>query len=256
VEEIGTPGVGEVLSLMQPLLDRYEASGDPRRFFLATYRRTTQAVGEAVRDARFEDPAWVDRWDLAFARLYLDALVQYEDDPALTPRPWRLALGANGSLHPLQHVLLGMNAHINLDLPQALLSVIDVEEFSDARLMARRQRDHERIDAVLAQRVAAEDRELKASELHGGLPRRTPLDHALQPVNRAASRRFLTEARRKVWRNANALQEARIAGPGAYARRLGELDVLASARIADLLQSRNVLLRLAINGFGVVLPPP
>ena len=38
--------------------------------------------------------------------------------------------------------------------------------------------------------------------------------------------------------------------------RLGELEVLSAAKIADLLAPGQVLLRLAVAGFGVVLPPP
>ena len=40
-----------------------------------------------------------------------------------------------------------------------------------------------------------------------------------------------------------------------YAARLAELEVLSAARIADLLAPGQVLLRLAVSGFGVVLPP-
>jgi len=56
--------------------------------------------------------------------------------------------------------LLGINAHVNYDLPQAMLSVIGMREFADPELIASRRRDHERIDGVLAGRVAAEDNEL------------------------------------------------------------------------------------------------
>ena len=81
------------------------------------------------------------------------------------------------------------------------------------------------------------------------------LDRVMIPVNRAASRRFLREARAKVWHNTRALQAARLAGPEAYARRLGQLEVLSAARIADLLRPGQVLVRLAVAGFGVTLPP-
>jgi len=60
----------------------------------------------------------------------------------------------------------------------------------------------------------------------------------------------------KVWLNTVELQRARLSGPEAYAERLGELEVLAAAKIADLLAPGQVLLRLAVAGFGVVLPPP
>ena len=42
-----------------------------------------------------------------------------------------------------------MNAHINADLPQALLAVISEADFADAALMESRRRDHERIDEIL-----------------------------------------------------------------------------------------------------------
>jgi hypothetical protein len=32
------------------------------------------AVQSAIDSGRFEDPAWVEDWDVAFAQLYLNAL--------------------------------------------------------------------------------------------------------------------------------------------------------------------------------------
>ena len=48
------------------------------------------------------------------------------------PGPWAVAFGAPADLPPVRHVLLGMNAHINYDLPQALVAVITDEQFDDA----------------------------------------------------------------------------------------------------------------------------
>ena len=220
-----------------------------QRLFLETYRRTTIAVAKAIREGSFEDPEWVEEWDVAFADLYLAALDRDLDGGPVS-RPWRLAFDAPASLPALRHVLLGINAHINYDLPQALLAVISDEDFEDPRLLARRARDHERIDAVLSGRVAAEDAELGAVSVV------TLTDRLLQPLNRLSSKRFLREARQKVWHNTTELQRARRAGAKAYAERLAELEVLSAARIADLLAPGPVLLRLAVAGFGVTLPPP
>ena len=218
--------------------------GEHLRYFLDTYQRTTRAVGHAVDAGQFEDPDWVERWDVAFAELYLAAL-----DAPIAPRPWRLAFSAPPELPPLRHVLLGINAHVNYDLPQALLAVISDAQFGDAALMASRRRDHERIDGVLASRVGAEDVELSASG-------KTLLDRVLTPLNRLGSKRFLRESRQKVWHNTLELQQARVAGETAYRTRLAELELLSAARIADLLAPGQVILRLAVAGFGVVLPPP
>jgi Family of unknown function (DUF5995) len=100
---------------------------------------------------------------VTFANLYLSALDTELARRDTVPRPWRLTFAASPDLTPLRHVLLGINAHVNYDLPQALLAVISDDDFSDRLLMDRRRRDSERIDKVLASRVAAEDDELTAA---------------------------------------------------------------------------------------------
>jgi hypothetical protein len=144
-----------------------------------------------------------------------------------------------------------MNAHINYDLPQALLAAISDDEFDDPMLVARRGTDHERIDAILASRVDAEDRELQKVERPGD---RTRLDRMLKPFNQAATKRFMKESRRKVWRNALALSRARHDGPAVFAGRLKELEVLSRRRVEDLRVPGQVLIKLAVRGFGVELP--
>jgi len=241
--------VAEVATRLRQRLDSLPPTAGRRAPFLGAYLRTTEAVGAALRDGVFEDAAWVQRWDAAFAELYLAAHdADLRGDARAVARPWRLAFAGAPELPALRHVLLGINAHVNYDLPQAMLAVISPTDFNDADLLARRRRDHERIDLVLASRVKAEDTEIG--------DRRRPLDRALAPVNRRASRRFLHEARQKVWHNVTELHAARLLGEDAYRARLAELEVLSAARIADLLAPGQVLLRLAIAGFGVALPPP
>lgn len=244
------PPIAAVVAGMQQRLDGLPERLAHLRVFLSTYQRTTKEVGHAVEAASFEDPGWVERWDVAFAELYLVALDAELDGGDNVSRPWRLAFAASPDLPPLRHVLLGINAHVNYDLPQALLAVISDDDFSDHLVMERRRRDHERIDRVLASRVAAEDDELTAA---GGA---SLLDRLLTPLNRLGSKRFLREARQKVWHNTLELQDARLTGTKEYAVRLAELELLSAAKIADLLQPGQVLLRLAVAGFGVTLPPP
>jgi hypothetical protein len=240
--------IANVIARMQERLDGLPPEYEQQRVFLATYQRTTRAVAEAIAEGLFEDAPWVERWDLVFADLYLAALDAELSATARAPRPWRLAFRAPAALPPLRHVLLGINAHVNYDLPQSLLAAISDAEFLDRDLLERRRRDHERIDIVLSRRVSAEDQEL------GG--HRSFLDRALTPLNRRASQRLLREARQKVWHNTMELQTAQLAGPQAYADRLAELELLSAAKIADLLGPGQVLLRLAVGGFGVSLPPP
>jgi len=154
------PPIAAALAGMQERLDRLPTRLSHLRVFLSTYQRTTRAVGAAVERASFEDPDWVERWDVFFADLYLTALDAEIAGDGQVPRPWRLTFSASPALPPLRQVLLGINAHVNYDLPQALLAVISSEDFTDPVLMDRRRRDHERIDKVLAGRVAAEGDQL------------------------------------------------------------------------------------------------
>jgi hypothetical protein len=241
--------IPDVLDAMQARLDTMPPDRARQLEFLSTYRRTTQAVGAAVAAGAFDDPPWVEAWDVAFARLYLDALDADVTGVGRVPRPWRLAFDAPDTTSPLVHVLLGINAHINNDLPRALLAVISDDDFADPGVIDRRRRDHERIDGVLASRVAAEDRNLAAHSA------RSLLDRVLRPANRWSSQRFLREARRKVWHNTTELQQARLAAAEQLEQRLAELELLSAAKVADLLRPGQVLLRLAVTGFGVLLPP-
>ncbi len=242
------PDVAALIARMTDLLRLLEDAGDPARHFLGTYLRTTESVAGALDAGGFEDPEWVACWDVDFAGIYLYALEAYRVDPAGVAEPWRLAFGARPGLPPEAHVLLGMNAHINFDLPQSLVRMIPPEEFGLPERLELRRRDHERIDAVLVDRVADEDRALRRA---GG--RRTLMDRALTPANRAASRLFLRESRRKVWANTRALHEARLRGPADYALCLADLEAAGAARVADLLRPGPVLLRLAVHGFGVTV---
>jgi hypothetical protein len=239
--------IEELIARMAALLESLQAAGDPRRHFHATYQRTTIAVADRLAGGGFNDPGWVERWDVAFADLYLDAL-----EAALAgrppPGPWQAAFGAPAGLPPVRHVLLGMNAHINYDLPQALLAVITDEEFADPVLLARREADHRAIDEVLASRVGAEGEELAG--VSGPV---SALDRLLAPLNRRGTRRFLREAREKVWANAVVLSQARARGPEAYAGALDRLAELSAAKVTALQAPGQILLRLAVTGFGVRL---
>jgi hypothetical protein len=241
------PTVESLIARMDALLVQLREQQDPRRFFHATYLRTTRAVGAELAAGGFLDTAWVQRWDVVFAGFYLDALEAYRRGGRV-PGPWAVAFGAGAAVPPLRRVLLGMNAHINYDLPQALLAVISDAEFGDAALLARREADHRHVDQVLA---AVVDRAAAVPETAG---RRSPPDRLLGPANRLATKRFLVEARAKVWGNARVLARARRQGEAAYQARRAELERLATGRVADLVRPGPVLLRLATRGFGITLP--
>ena len=86
-------------------------------YFAALYRDVTARVKAAIENGEFDDAARMERLDVRFAERYLDALAARgtEDGP---PRVWARTFAVAERWRPLilQHLLLGINAHINLDL--------------------------------------------------------------------------------------------------------------------------------------------
>ena len=86
-------------------------------YFPALYRRVTVEVAEWIRAGRFDDGPRMERLDVLFADRYLDAWRRRRAGEATTAS-WAVAFDAAEDWWPvvLQHLLLGINAHINLDL--------------------------------------------------------------------------------------------------------------------------------------------
>ena len=126
-------------------------------YFAALYRRVTVAVRDGVSGGQFSNDSLTERLDVAFASRYLDALATYQSGG--TPsRGWKLAFEAcsdNGRLI-LQHLLVGMNAHINLDLGVAAAQVSPGDQLPQLKA------DFDEINNVLAAQVATVESEMDA----------------------------------------------------------------------------------------------
>jgi len=107
------------LDRLDRLLERATADNSMLAVFPAMYRSVTAAVRDAVRAGGFfADDARLEELMVVFAGLYLDAHDLHRAGER-SPAAWQLAFSAAESARRrmiLQHLLLGMNAHINLDL--------------------------------------------------------------------------------------------------------------------------------------------
>ena len=128
------PGLESLIEQMEAIGVRLGAANDERQHFHNPYLRTTRAVQEEIDRGRFLNPEWTEQWDVVFAQLYLDAFTAA--DVGEPPDPWPVTFNAalNPALPPPRHVLLGIIAHINNDLPQDLLAVITADEFNDENI--------------------------------------------------------------------------------------------------------------------------
>jgi hypothetical protein len=86
-------------------------------YFPAVYRKVTLKVRDGIQSGMFDDPQRMERFDVVFANRYLESLKAFRAGGS-SSLCWLLALQSTTEFWPivLQHLLLGMNAHINLDL--------------------------------------------------------------------------------------------------------------------------------------------
>ncbi len=109
--------IDEVLDRLDEVIERARIAASRRGYFPALYRKVTASVQAGIRDGVFDDGERMERLDVVFANRYLEA-VEAVERGARPTRSWQVAFDADGTWRPivLQHLLLGMNAHINLDL--------------------------------------------------------------------------------------------------------------------------------------------
>ncbi len=137
--------IDEVIQQLDRAIQTARARGSRLGYFPALYRKVTIKVREGLHQGWFENRDRMERLDVIFANRYLEALQQHEQGSQPT-RAWQIAFEAAGVWWPvvLQHLLLGMNAHINLDL-----GIAAAQTAPGASLTTLRN-DFNQINAVLA----------------------------------------------------------------------------------------------------------
>jgi len=91
--------------------------------FNRMYLDVTTQVNSQIGQGFFADPVFMTNLDVVFANLYF-AAADSAADPATVPLAWRplVERRAVTGIEPVQFALAGMNAHINHDLPLAMVS--------------------------------------------------------------------------------------------------------------------------------------
>jgi hypothetical protein len=163
------------------------------------YRAVTQRVRDGIERGEFADGERMERFDVLFARRYLDAQTNWRQGTGGVPKAWRLAFDTAENRRCLvtQHLLLGINAHINLDLGIAAAEAAPPGEVDALR------DDFETINEVLAELV---DR-MQAS-LASVSPWTRVIDVAGLRFDEALVTFSLRRARAEAWEFATALSSA------------------------------------------------
>ncbi len=149
--------VDDVISRLETIIEDCIAARDRLGYFAALYNRVTLAVRDGIQQGQFDDGPRMERLDVTFANRYLEAHAQYLAGE-LPSRSWCQAFTAAASAEPvvLQHLLLGMNAHISLDLGVAAARTCP------GASLAALHGDFNRINTVLATLTPVVEQELQA----------------------------------------------------------------------------------------------
>ncbi|MER7752310.1 DUF5995 family protein [Kitasatospora sp. NPDC097643] len=216
---------------VEEVVDRLRdiGAGLPPADGVAVFNQLYLSVTEAVRDrlsaGYFADPAAMAELDVVFAGRYLLA-VAADAAGQEPPACWRplFALRAHRGVHPLQFALAGMNAHIQHDLPLAVLDTCRRLGRRPADLAA----DYHRINGLLAEvETAVREQLMPGPDL---LERAEPFTHLLGAWS-------VDVARERAWAAVHALWELRrVPGAGrAFAAALdGSVGLLGHALLLPL----------------------
>jgi hypothetical protein len=138
----------DTISALELLVDRCAAAGDRNGYFAAMYLAVTNTMRDRAVAGRFQDAARMERFATGFAARYLDAVASWQAG-APCSASWRAAFLAAQRRRPviLQHLLLGMNAHINVDLGVA------ASEVGSAASIAAVRADFDAVNDVLGELV-------------------------------------------------------------------------------------------------------
>lgn len=190
--------IAEVIALMRSI-EAALPRGDGVAWFTRLYRAVTEGVAEALTAGTFRSPEFVRSLDVAFANLFFVALRRHAEDPDTVPKAWAPLIEARRrcGIVPLQFALAGMNAHINGDLPVALVATWRALRIEPQR-RSREHRDFRRVNALLAE---TEER-VKLEFVTGAL---AEVDASLGAVDDVLAMWNVRKAREAAWANAETL---------------------------------------------------
>jgi hypothetical protein len=184
--------ISAVIDQLGEVVDEAIVRRDRIGYFAAMYRRVTAAIKDAIDADVFDDGPRMSVFDAAFGCRYLEAYnaLRAGNKPS---RCWRVSFDADRENDHLivQHMLLGINAHINLDLAAAAASAAPGKEIGELRP------DFNRVNDILTSVLA------DAQDIVGGF---SPLLSMLDDVGGRTDEEILgfsiVEMRRQAWDHA------------------------------------------------------
>lgn len=218
---IQTPAqvIADVLAIMQSL-DTILPEGDGLKWFNWLYQQVTLAVAARDTAGGFQNPVWLAELDVQFANLYFGALRSWLSGGD-TPKCWQALFQrrSDAAVARIQFALAGISAHINHDLPLAIVATCQTTG-TIPRQGSAEYEDYTSVNSTLDSLIVLAKQKLMVRLLGDALPPVSHLEELIGSWNIAA-------AREAAWTNGEVLWELR-GTPALYARWLNGLDEITS----------------------------
>jgi len=109
--------IDEVIATMERIIADSIRTESRLGYFATLYLKVTNSVKQGIADNRFQDGKRMELLDVTFANRYLEAYHQWVNNQKPT-NSWEFAFQntQKSSVLIIEQLLLGMSAHINLDL--------------------------------------------------------------------------------------------------------------------------------------------
>lgn len=140
--------IHDVLIRLDQIVEECKSKQSRIGYFAILYRQVTLRIRDGILASEFEDNARMEILDVLFAKRFIDAYELWKNGSKPT-ESWNIAFEASkspGNL-VLQHLFLGINAHINLDLGIAASETMLGKDLTGI------QGDFNKINGVLAELV-------------------------------------------------------------------------------------------------------
>jgi Family of unknown function (DUF5995) len=194
------------------------------KWFNLLYLRVTEGVRDNPPAEGWENPQYVERLAVIFAGLYFSAIASWQRDQDSVVRSWTPLFRSRQrrGIARVQFALAGMNAHINHDLPIALVQTSEEQDIVPRR-SSPEHRDFDRVNTIL-EAVTEQVKQFLATGIVG------EIDQDLGQLDDMVALWSVRKARETAYTNGEILWQLRAASTlsDAFLRNLHRLVGLSS----------------------------
>jgi hypothetical protein len=142
--------IDEVIQFLDEIIATSKLEQSAIGLFTTLYREVTLQIKHGIANGSFQNGERMEKLDVIFANRYLKAYYQYKakEKPS---ECWEFSFQQAESFWPIvvQHLLLGINAHVNLDLGIASAQVSTPEDIESLKS------DFDQINTILSNLVGS-----------------------------------------------------------------------------------------------------